>query len=150
MSQNPYQASDPFGGFPDGPLQPQNGRTENPLQIPAIILIVLSSLWLLYGIGNLLWSFAVGPPQPPANQPPAFAFGQQVGFYATVLTIPIVSLVILVGGVCMLRLKGYAMALTGAVVGLAPLCGPCLILAIPFSIWALVLLLKPDIRARFV
>ena len=119
------------------------------MQIPAIILIVFASLWLIYGIVNMFIGLSNGPPPPPPNQPPEFETGQKIGFYAAVFLLPIISLVVLVGAICMLKRTNYPLAMTGAIAGLIPCCGPCVVLAIPFAIWAIVLLLKPEVKASF-
>jgi heme/copper-type cytochrome/quinol oxidase subunit 1 len=57
---------------------------------------------------------------------------------------------VIAGGVCLLRLQRYRLALTAAyiVTGLS-LAGPYGILFYPFGIWALILLYRPDIRREF-
>jgi hypothetical protein len=57
---------------------------------------------------------------------------------------------VIAGGLCMMRLRRYGLALTAAFVitGLA-LAGPYAILFFPFGIWGLVLLFRPDIRQEF-
>jgi len=57
---------------------------------------------------------------------------------------------VIAGGLCMMRLRRYGLALTAAyvVTGLA-LAGAYAILFFPFGIWGLVLLYRPDIRQEF-
>jgi hypothetical protein len=57
---------------------------------------------------------------------------------------------VIAGGLCMMRLRRYGLALTAAFVitGLA-LAGAYAILFFPFGIWGLVLLFRPDIRQEF-
>ena len=62
---------------------------------------------------------------------------------------PIFTIVIAVGCVAMLRLKNYQAALTAAVLSMIPVCSPCIVLGIPFGIWAFVVLRRPDVKARF-
>ncbi len=59
------------------------------------------------------------------------------------------GLVSVIGGACMLMLKNYSMARTAAIVAIIPCLSPCIFLGMPFGIWAVVLLSRPDVRARF-
>jgi heme/copper-type cytochrome/quinol oxidase subunit 1 len=63
--------------------------------------------------------------------------------------LPLVATVI-AGGVCLLRLQRYRLALAAAsiVTGLS-LAGPYGIFFYPFGIWALILLFRPDVRQEF-
>jgi len=55
---------------------------------------------------------------------------------------------ILVGGLCMTRLRRYAFAITAAVLAIVP-CTPCFALEIPFGIWAIVVLCDSRVRNGF-
>jgi hypothetical protein len=46
-------------------------------------------------------------------------------------------------------LRGYGLAWTAAVASVIPCCSPCYVLGIPFGIWAIILLQKPEVRSRF-
>jgi hypothetical protein len=64
--------------------------------------------------------------------------------------IPIVtSALAIAGGSSMRRAQSWPLAMTGAMVGLIPCLGPMLGLSIPVAFWALVVLRRPEIRARF-
>jgi hypothetical protein len=56
--------------------------------------------------------------------------------------------VILWGASCMKRLENYGAAMTASIVALIP-CSGCCILLIPFGIWSLVVLSKPEVKAGF-
>ena len=64
----------------------------------------------------------------------------------------LVSLLIVAGGICMVRLRGYGLSifasLLAAVPCLSPMACPCLI-GLPIGIWALVVLMAPDVREAF-
>jgi len=57
------------------------------------------------------------------------------------------SVLILIGGIRMLQLSGPALPTIGSVLALTPCIGCCCILGLPFGIWALVALYRPDVRA---
>src|SRR5262245_31985142 len=54
------------------------------------------------------------------------------------------------GAWCMRRGVSYRFAMTSAILASLPLLSPCLWMGIPFGIWALVVLRRPDVRAAFV
>lgn len=59
------------------------------------------------------------------------------------------SLLILVGGIKMRSLSGYGLAMTGAIFALIPCSNSCVCLAMPFGLWALIVLLNADVKAAF-
>ncbi len=59
-----------------------------------------------------------------------------------------VQLLILWGGINMVRRRGYVMAMVGAIVAIAPI-SVCWCLSVPFGVWALVTLLKTGMREVF-
>lgn len=60
-----------------------------------------------------------------------------------------VTLVILVGGLRMKRVRSYGLSLAAAICGMIPVVNPCCCLGLPFGVWALVVLLNPDVKAAF-
>jgi hypothetical protein len=60
-----------------------------------------------------------------------------------------VSLVILLGTVQMIRLRTRWLAMTGSILAVIPVIGPCFCLALPFGIWAIIVLLLSDVREAF-
>lgn len=60
------------------------------------------------------------------------------------------SAVILAGGLKMLKLRNYGLCVAAAVIALVPCLSPCCCLGLPIGIWALVILLKPEVKAAFV
>ena len=65
-----------------------------------------------------------------------------------VLCVVLDSLVI-VGAYNLQKLNKYGLAMTGAIIACVPCCSPCVVLGIPFGIWALVLLNDPAIKRHF-
>ena len=49
----------------------------------------------------------------------------------------------------MQRLESFSLAFSSAVVAAIPCVGPCCLLGIPFGIWAIVVLNRPDVRSAF-
>jgi len=55
---------------------------------------------------------------------------------------------VLFGAIKLLRLQNRGMAMAGAVVAMLP-CQCCCVLGLPFGIWALVVLSKPEVKSAF-
>lgn len=121
----------------------------NPLRIPAVALIVLSLLWLAVGVYGVADTIINGPPPLPEDIDPAVAAGQRAGFYFWFVCQLSLGTLTLVGAICLIRLKFYGLAMVGVLAGLVPVCGPCFVLAIPFSVWALVVMLRSEVKALF-
>jgi hypothetical protein len=60
----------------------------------------------------------------------------------------VLDILILLGGLRMKATRGYKLAMTGAICGMIP-CNGCCCIALPIGIWALVVLLKPEVKAAF-
>jgi hypothetical protein len=61
-----------------------------------------------------------------------------------------VGAAILFGALKMMRLQSYGWAMAAAILAVIPCLSPCCCLGIPFGIWALVVLSKPEVKAAFV
>ncbi len=62
--------------------------------------------------------------------------------------IALYNAVITYGAVKMKNLKSFGLAMTASILALIP-CGSCWLLGIPFGIWALVVLSRPDVKSAF-
>jgi len=118
----------------------------NPLLAPAIILLLLSVLTILMVLMSLPSQFirlrAIGTSTPEG-------FGTLVGFITGLALWLVITVAIAYGSISMMRLSGYRSACLAAILSLIPLCSPCYLLGIPFGIWALVLLNRPEVKQRF-
>jgi hypothetical protein len=127
----------------------RRGSTEeaaSAVSTPAIILIVLGFLGLLYGIANIVVVFtgvgggAFG--QQPKNG--AEQVGQVVGAILPIIWGSIVTL----GGFKMKSLSGRGSAMLGAIFAMLP-CNPCCLVGLPIGIWAIVTLNRDDVKRAF-
>ena len=57
-----------------------------------------------------------------------------------------IAVLVVVGGAQMLKVKSWGLALTAAILTMIPCFGPCCGLFLPLGIWALVVLLKPEVK----
>ena len=129
----------------------------NPLaqiKAPAIGLIVAGALNIIYGL-YVVGSSILQIQQGVLNQ--SFANeANKTGFYVGFLGVTglaIVNLVlapiIIAGAVSMMNSKRYGLAKTAAIIAVIPFVSCCLLVGIPFGIWALIVLGKPEVKAAF-
>jgi hypothetical protein len=138
----------PFGRLPDNPYASPSPHAEpgNPLRVPAMFLLVLSALFLLLLIASLpgqVVRFSKVDLSTPAG------VGELMGGIVGLVGWTACMVAVLAGSICMLRLRGYGGAWAAAICAVVPVCSPCFVLGIPFGIWAIVLLRKPEVRQRF-
>ena len=61
----------------------------------------------------------------------------------------IVGVIVLLGAAKMQKLQNYQFALTASIVAMVPCISPCCVFGLPFGIWALVVLNKPEVKSQF-
>lgn len=124
------------------------------VRFPAIGLIVVGVinglagvLTLLSGLMRLAGVMAEKAPTDEAERLGYYVgtgFGYGLGFFSLVL-----APVIIYGAVKMLGGEKIGLAKTAAILAVVPLSSCCFVLGIPFGIWALVVLRKPEVKAAF-
>jgi len=60
-----------------------------------------------------------------------------------------VGVIVLIGAAKMQKLQNYQFALTASIVAMVPCISPCCVFGLPFGIWALVVLNKPEVKSQF-
>ncbi|HZV06823.1 MAG TPA: hypothetical protein VE999_17200, partial [Gemmataceae bacterium] len=136
------------------------------VQTPAICLIVVGILnifWALYMLANgILWTvapdFIINAEKrfSPALQNQA-ATPDQLQMQGIIVSYPVAilafvaSVLPILGGIRMLSLKSYALSVCGAVSAMVPClsCMACCGVGEGIGIWALVVLLNPDVKSAF-
>ena len=144
-AQNPYASTSHPGAIPPD----QSGKLTQ-LSIAGAFILAMSGLMLFFvllGIAGIL--LGVNPNAAPPNMPKAQQTGFMIGQIGSQVAMLLFQCVAIAGSVCMILRKGYGVAVAGAIVSLVPLCGPCFGLSIPFAIWALILLLRPEVKSAF-
>ena len=108
-------------------------------------------------VGFRVMNFGQPPPQifgpPPPGQQQAQQVGEKIGvvggFVYDVIGIGL-SVAVIIGAGSMRSVEGYGMAMAAAIFSAIPIpCGGCCCFSPPFGIWALVVLLEPDVKAAF-
>jgi hypothetical protein len=161
--------SDRQDGYDDSgePRRPDvRERVRVRVMIPGIFLILIGALSLgLSGYG--LVGLATNPEEAmkpgyemmvqfnknnPGAVPPFDEYVKQYAPMAVGMSAVMVlgSLLILLGGIAMCRLRGYGLAMTGSITAAIGLCSMnCFCLSLPFGIWAIIVLINSDVKAAF-
>lgn len=131
---NPYASS---------PSIESEGVRRNPLLVPAWFLLVGSILWFpmvvwVAGLQILTKGVLTRLQDPGA-----------VGELLAYVLFPLLPVVTIAGAISMINRQSFRSAWIGACVALIPACGPCYGFLIPFAIWAIVLLWRPEVKASF-
>ena len=154
MSQNPFPQppTNPYSA--PHSAAPGSSMPRNHAQVPGIILIVIGAIWLVFSMaGTAMNIYTMNTMQQnvefPGMENEARLAGRMVGFVVGALLYFIGSVIAILGGVAMARGKGYRTAFSAAIVACIPCLTPCLLLGIPFGIWAIVALNNPETKAFF-
>ena len=138
--------------FPTDQVPPPGagGDPKAMVNVPAICLMITAGLGILgqfCSIGNTLIRGAANAANPNV---PAWVntMSGTVGVVFSVIGIAM-GIVILMGAMKMRNLQSYNFALAATIIAMIPCVSPCCILGLPFGIWALVVLMKPDVKAAF-
>ncbi len=137
-------------------VPPDRQAAKSALMAPAIILIIIAALGILLGIIGLALPqvFAELLARAPQNDPNMEKLQETLQAQRGVNIIQYVLLIllsgtVLFGSIQMVRLRSYGLARAAAIISIIPCVGSCCGLGIPFGIWALVVLMKPHVKAAF-
>jgi len=134
----------------------ENQAVANQVRGPAIGLLVTGALGLLAIVGNLIgMAFQLAWLQTMPTQHP-----EQIPEFARWITGPIfvgaslvfglvVSGLVIWAGLQMRKLRSYGLVLAGTILGMVPCLSPCCCVGLPIGIWALYVLLKPEVKQAF-
>ena len=130
-------------------------EAESAVAGPAICLMVLGGLdiptALVYLVFQIINLSQAGKAYPPGQAPPGYEAGLVIGKVFVFVIIPLTILwgiVLLVGGFKMKKLQSYGLAMTSCILAMLPVhC--CCLLGLPFGIWGVVMLNKPEVKDAF-
>lgn len=142
------------GGWGDG----GRAEAERKVQGPAIGLIILGAMGLLFGLFGLVSHFAGfnrNPQLPPGLDDQTrqmiqmwVDIGEKYGAILNLVSMGF-AVVILLGGLKLRRLEGYGLVLAASILALLPCTNACCCLGLPMGIWALVASSKPEVKSHF-
>ncbi len=153
VAPGPISSSFASGGSRDAALNAVKG--------PAITLIVIASIGILWCLAGIARSFLGGPiqmPPPPAGSDPdtqrmyqgivSFFQGPFLGLLN--LFFAAMNGLVLFGGIKMMRLQSRTLAVVACILAMLPITvGGCCILGLPIGIWGLIVLNKPEVKSEF-
>ncbi len=119
---------------------------------PAIGLIVTAVFGFVANAIAVVWNVVGARFQqmPPGMDPELQRLIQSMtgvmGVVSCVIGV-ILSCLVLYGAIQMKKLASYGWAMTACILALVPCTSPCCLLGLPIGIWALVVLLKPEVKA---
>jgi len=146
----------------DRPRRRRRGRrtaaAESAVAGPAIAMMVIAGLDIAAGIVDVLLRLLgigfyaantaqFGRPGGPRGVGPEFLASGVLGIGGDILGMA-VAVLILVGALKMKSLSSYGLAMTACIVSMIP-CHSCCCLGLPFGIWGLVMLNKPEVKDAF-
>ena len=119
------------------------------LKVTAIVGLVLVTAGLAMNILTLN-GFHIGPQQiyDPQMQKLINTLGGSLGIVQDIIG-GVVGVVVLLGAAKMQKLQNYQFALTASIAAMVPCISPCCLFGLPFGIWALVVLNKPEVKSQF-
>lgn len=119
------------------------------LKVTAIVGLVLVALGLIWNI-MVLSGVQIGMQQinDPQMQKLLSSLGGGLGIVQDII-VAAMSIIVLIGAAKMQTLRNYQFALTAAIVAMLPCISPCCVFGLPFGIWALVVLNKPEVKSQF-
>ena len=123
------------------------------VQAPGVALMVVGWLGVVVSIGMMVVAAIIlveraHNPPPPRGGDPA-VMGTVLGICGLVSLVACV--IVAVGGQRMRECRSWGLALTAAILALSSilLLGLCSIFVVPFGIWALVVLVQPEVKREF-
>ncbi len=132
--------------------QARDDQGANPaaaVKLPAILLMCVGGLYVLAGLlllgGNVATVALSGKPVGKADSytEAQLCYGVIGGALTMVFGAPVLS-----GAIMMKMRRSYFLAMAGAIRAMLP-CSCCFIIGLPLGMWALVVLLKPEVKAGF-
>ena len=133
------------------------------LKVPAVLLVILGVLGLLFTMvgpflkapmmDTMLQVFEKMNVQLPADQKAQMEAAKTAGLglsdiFSLALGL-VVNTVILVGGLKMMKLQSWGLALASAILVMLPCGSCCCLIGLPIGIWAVIQLNKPEVKSAF-
>ena len=130
---------------------------EQKTNLPGIFLIVVGVLSILLALANLAVGLVQGPGSNPllqqygGSQAGAESVGYYIGLIGACLAFLTASGLVIVAGTKLRSLSNYNLAMAGTILAMIPCCTTwgCCLVGTPVGIWALVVLMDPQVKAAF-
>jgi hypothetical protein len=127
------------------------------VQVPAVGLVVAAGLDALFAIVMMFLSILgismIDMPTLAEHPADPAAIEELIGsgfLFVICVAGLIIDAIIAYGAIKMMKLESYGFAVAAAILAIIPcLSSPCIALGLPFGIWALVVLMNPEVRNGF-
>jgi uncharacterized membrane protein len=136
---NPYDSPSP----PATAQSAEQLRARGRLLPVAIGLLVPSILHIVGGLFLFVYVYQVSADRDAEAIHPLIIYAMYYGI--TMLY----CLLLATGAFSMLRRGSYLWAMTVCILALVPILGPCYVAGIPFGLWGIIVLRRPEVRASF-
>jgi predicted Zn finger-like uncharacterized protein len=125
-------------------------RAADAVRGPAIALMVVGGLGFALALLNFVMILAgKGQVFDVRNQGPGMAANDMRGVQIAASILPLSwGIIVPLGAFKLMNLQSYGLAMTGVIFAMLP-CNGCCILGLPFGIWALVAMNRPEVKAAF-
>jgi len=120
------------------------------LKGPAISLMVTAGIgaaFQLLGLALNLMGAGMGAAMRGSRGMPNIMSGGIGAFFNVIGLVMVV--VVFMGASKMKNAESYGFAMAAAIIAMIPCVSPCCLLGLPLGIWALIVLLKPEVKAAF-
>ncbi|MBN2508262.1 MAG: DUF4339 domain-containing protein [Verrucomicrobia bacterium] len=144
------------GALSEGLVVPPKHAEDGARQVqgPAIGLLVTAVLGLASALGSLGFQtlgIAFGAQGRHSREPLQHLLSISAGGLGIVQALIQLAVagVIFYGALKMMKLRNHQLAMVAAILAMVPCVSPCCFVGLPIGIWALVVLLKPEVKALF-
>ena len=144
----------PFNPQLGGP--PPGNAAREAVNIPSLLLLIFGGIGVLWALVSMLGSGANMAQLEDAMSDPNFpeqakaALRMMAGPGAKLMNLFVIGILGLMtfGAWQMRNLKSYGLAMTACVLGMLP-CSGCCCVTLPIGIWAMTILMKPEVKSAF-
>jgi hypothetical protein len=138
------------------------GNAARSVQAPALALLIIAIVFLLFQILQFIFAPTLvsgfiqqiqaaqaksGQPVTPVDLPQNLGRGPLDFLFLFLMLAG--SAVVIYGALQMKNLKNYPLAMAASIIAMIPYVSPCCCVGLPIGIWALVVLLKPEVKSAF-
>jgi hypothetical protein len=131
---------------------PAGSNARDALNVPAVLLMVSGGIGVLLRLAGMVGGGSSRQMMDQLARDPNTAriaemFSGPMNIVVNLIGVALSAFVIF-GALKMRNLQGHGLALGAAIVSIIP-CSGCCCIGLPVGIWALVLLLKPEVKSQF-